>query len=73
MNKILNVTIAILAISTTIKGNTATEDNVKDCANYKEAWRIAKCAASQAEIGAITNKAFSNYLHIALRALPADS
>nr|QPZ88384.1 putative capsid protein [Soybean thrips virus 2] len=69
MNKIINVMIAVLSV---VLVNSAEESNT-DCGKYTEAWRVAKCAASQAEMGEITDKVFSNYLHLALRKLPANS
>nr|QPZ88427.1 putative capsid protein [Soybean thrips virus 5] len=72
MNKITIVSaIALLAFSITLADDFKSDQ--KGCEHYKEAWRIAKCAATKAEHGLITDKTFASYLHIAMRKIPANS
>lgn len=73
MNEMFKVFVLIVALAAADDTKESENGKIKNCQAYDVAWRIAKCAASQSEVGLITDKVFALYLQYALRKLPVNS
>lgn len=63
--------VILVIVAAALKEDTLVK--VKVCEQYQEAWRIAKYAVSQIEIGTNTDKTFVAYLEVAISHMSLSS